>query len=43
MVGMPDIAALFGYSGAAFFTAAGGLLTKAWVLGDLDSLRPQLG
>ncbi|WP_166463050.1 ester cyclase [Amycolatopsis acidicola] len=28
-----------GYGGAAFFTAAGGLLTIAWVLGDLETLR----
>lgn len=31
------------YAGAAFFTAAEGMLTSAWVLGDLDSLRRQLG
>jgi predicted ester cyclase len=29
----------FGYSGAAFFTATDGLLSDAWVLGDLDTLR----
>ena len=27
------------YRGAAFFTAADGLLSTAWVLGDLDALR----
>ncbi|WP_425584250.1 hypothetical protein [Streptosporangium album] len=32
-----------GYSGTRFFTAATGRLTEAWVLGDLDSLRRQLG
>jgi predicted ester cyclase len=32
----------FGYEGAAFFTAAGGLLAAAWVLGDIDGLRRQL-
>jgi steroid delta-isomerase-like uncharacterized protein len=32
----------FSYSGAAFFTVAGGLLTDAWVLGDLDTLRSHL-
>jgi predicted ester cyclase len=30
------------YAGAAFFTAGAGLLTGAWVLGDLDALRRQL-
>lgn len=29
----------FSYSGAAFFTASNGLLSDAWVLGDLDTLR----
>ncbi len=32
----------FTYSGAAFFTAGHGLLTSAWVLGDLVALRAQL-
>jgi predicted ester cyclase len=32
----------FSYAGAAFFTATGGLLTSAWVLGDLHNLRRQL-
>jgi predicted ester cyclase len=32
----------FSYAGAAFFTAADGLLTSAWVLGDLHDLRRQL-
>jgi predicted ester cyclase len=32
-----------GYNGAAFFTSAVGRLTQAWVLGDLVSLRGQLG
>ncbi|HEX4703650.1 MAG TPA: hypothetical protein VH352_16090 [Pseudonocardiaceae bacterium] len=31
------------YCGAAFFASAGGVLTSAWVLGDLHSLRRQLG
>ena len=31
------------YSGAAFFHCAGGQLTSAWILGDLDALRRQLG
>jgi predicted ester cyclase len=30
------------YAGAAFFHCAGGQLTSAWVLGDLDDLRRQL-
>jgi predicted ester cyclase len=33
----------FEYAGAAFFTAAQGQLTSAWVLGDLEELRRQLG
>lgn len=32
----------FCYAGAAFFTSQGGLLTSAWVLGDLAGLREQL-
>ena len=32
----------FEYAGAAFFTAAQGRLTSAWVLGDLEGLRSQL-
>ncbi|MGN6087704.1 MAG: ester cyclase [Actinomycetales bacterium] len=32
----------FSYAGAAFFTAAEGQLTSAWVLGDLAGLRQQL-
>ena len=32
----------FNYSGAAFFTASDSLLTKAWVLGDLQTLKAQL-
>jgi predicted ester cyclase len=32
----------FTYAGAAFFTAADGLLASAWVLGDLVDLRRQL-
>ena len=31
------------YDGAAFFTAMDGMLTSAWVLGDLAALRSQLG
>jgi predicted ester cyclase len=33
----------FEYAGAAFFTADERWLTSAWVLGDLDALRRQLG
>jgi len=33
----------FVYDGAAFFRASHGMLTEAWVFGDLDSLRRQLG
>jgi steroid delta-isomerase-like uncharacterized protein len=42
LLGVPASGRPFAYSGAAFFTAAGGLLTDAWVLGDLDDLRRQL-
>jgi predicted ester cyclase len=42
LLGQPPTGRRFGYSGAAFFTARGELLTDAWVLGDLDSLRAQL-
>lgn len=31
------------YDGAAFFTAENGMLTSAWILGDLANLRAQLG
>jgi predicted ester cyclase len=31
------------YGGAAFFHCAGGRLTSAWILGDLDALRRQFG
>ena len=31
------------WQGAAFFTARDGLLDTIWVLGDLDTLRGQLG
>jgi hypothetical protein len=40
---VPGIGAAISYTGAAFFTAANGVLVDAWVLGDLDSLRRQLG
>jgi predicted ester cyclase len=42
LLGQPPTGRRFSYSGAAFFTARGELLTDAWVLGDLDSLRAQL-
>ncbi|HVV09375.1 ester cyclase [Amycolatopsis sp.] len=42
LLGVSGGGAPIGYSGAAFFTAAGGLLTSAWVLGDLDTLRSRL-
>ena len=31
------------WSGAAFFTLAGGKIAKLWVLGDIDAVRQQLG
>jgi steroid delta-isomerase-like uncharacterized protein len=42
LLGFPASGRRFEYAGAAFFTAADGLLTSAWVLGDLASLREQL-
>lgn len=42
LVGLPPTGRRFHYAGAAFFTAAAGRLTSAWVLGDLSSLREQL-
>lgn len=43
LLGVPGTGRRIEYAGAAFFTAVGDLLTEAWVLGDLDSLRRQLG
>jgi predicted ester cyclase len=43
VLGVRGRGAAIEFAGAAFFTAADGLLTSAWVLGDLDGLRPQLG
>ncbi|GAA1806696.1 ester cyclase [Planosporangium flavigriseum] len=42
LLDFPPTGRRFSYSGAAFFTAAAGLLTDAWVLGDLHDLRRQL-
>lgn len=42
LLGVPGSGARIEYAGAAFFTASGGKLVEAWVLGDLDSLRRQL-
>lgn len=42
LLGVPPTGRRFTYSGAAFFTAAHGLLTDAWVLGDVEDLRRQL-
>jgi predicted ester cyclase len=42
LLGQPPTGRAFTYSGAAFFTAHSKLLTDAWVLGDLESLRAQL-
>jgi steroid delta-isomerase-like uncharacterized protein len=43
LAGMPATGRRFSYAGAAFFRSAGGLLSSAWVLGDLAGLRAQLG
>ena len=32
-----------GWAGAAFFTTDGRQITELWVLGDVDSLKAQLG
>ena len=42
LLGLPATGRRFEYAGAAFFTVADGLLSSAWVLGDLDGLRRQL-
>lgn len=42
LLGIEATGRSFTYSGAAFFTAADGLLLEAWVLGDLEDLRRQL-
>ncbi len=42
LLGIPATGRRFEYAGAAFFTSAEGLLTSAWVLGDLTALRDQL-
>jgi steroid delta-isomerase-like uncharacterized protein len=43
LAGMPPTGRRFSYAGAAFFTGAAGRLVSAWVLGDLEGLRRQLG
>ncbi len=42
MLDLPATGRQFAYAGAAFFTAADGLLADIWVLGDLTDLRRQL-
>jgi steroid delta-isomerase-like uncharacterized protein len=42
LLGIPATGRRFEYAGAAFFTSADGVLTSAWVLGDLTALREQL-
>jgi steroid delta-isomerase-like uncharacterized protein len=42
LLGIPGTGRSFRYDIAAFFTARDGLLSEAWVLGDLDGLRRQL-
>jgi predicted ester cyclase len=43
LLGLQATLRRFEYAGAAFFTADEQWLTSAWVLGDLDALRRQLG
>ena len=42
LAGIPATGRGFEYAGAAFFTCSVGMLTSAWVLGDLLGLRQQL-
>lgn len=42
LLGIEATGRRFEYAGAAFFAATDGLLTSAWVLGDLTSLERQL-
>ena len=42
LLGIAPTGRPFQYPVAAFFRAADGWLTSAWVVGDLDSLRAQL-
>jgi predicted ester cyclase len=42
LLGIAPTGRCFTYAGAAFFTAQGGLLRAAWVLGDIEHLRAQL-
>lgn len=42
LLGRAPTGRAFSYTGAAFFAASDGLLTDAWVLGDLEHLREQL-
>lgn len=43
LLDVPATGRRFEYAGAAFFTVEDGLLASAWVLGDLEALRRQLG
>lgn len=42
LLGIPATGRSYSYEIAAFFRASDGLLTMAWFLGDIDSLRTQL-
>ena len=42
ILGIPATGRRFAYEGGAFFTAVDGLIVRAWVVGDLESLRGQL-
>jgi predicted ester cyclase len=43
LLGAPPTGARVSWAGAAFFTFSGELIRDLWVLGDLASLRSQLG
>jgi predicted ester cyclase len=42
LLGIAGTGRRFEYDGTGFFTSKNGVLSAAWVLGDLDSLRRQL-
>ena len=43
MLGYAGTGNMIRYSGAAFFVCDAGVIKSAWVLGDLDALKQQLG
>ena len=43
LIGVAATGLQIAWSGAAFFTANGSAITALWVLGDIDSVKQQLG